>query len=139
METKKTVLQIEGMSCLSCAATIEKSLSKVSGVSNPAVNFTTGKASLEYDPGKTDISEIIKVVGHAGYKAKEFKRELEEAEGKEIQKGWYLFFLGLVLAIPIVLIELLFDFPGKPISLFLLATPVQFVVGGPFTEEPTEP
>jgi copper chaperone CopZ len=47
METKKVALQIEGMSCLSCAATAEKSLSKVGGVSNPAVNFTTGKASLE--------------------------------------------------------------------------------------------
>jgi Cu+-exporting ATPase len=132
METKKTVLQIEGMSCLSCAATIEKSLSKVGGVSNPTVNFTTGKASLEYDPGETDINEIIKVVQHAGYRAREFKRELEKAEEKEIQKGWYLFFLGLALTIPIVLIELLFDFPGKPLSLFLMATPVQFVVGWPF-------
>jgi len=36
METKKVVLQIEGMSCLSCAATVEKSLSEVGGVSNPA-------------------------------------------------------------------------------------------------------
>lgn len=132
METKKVVLQIEGMSCLSCAATIEKSLSKMGGVLNPAVNFTTGKASLEYNPSETNISEIIKVVEHAGYKAKEFERELEKAEEKEIQKGWYLFFLGVVLTIPIMLIALFFDFPGKPISLFLLATPVQFVVGWPF-------
>ena len=36
METKKVVLQIEGMSCLSCAVTIGESLSKVGGVSNPA-------------------------------------------------------------------------------------------------------
>ena len=63
------------MNCLSCAATIEKSLSKMGGVLNPAVNFTTGKASLEYNPSETNISAIIKVVQHAGYKAREFERE----------------------------------------------------------------
>jgi len=132
MKSKELVLQVEGMDCPSCAITIEKSLSQARGVSNPAVNFATGRASLEYNPGETDIGEIIKVVERAGYKAREFERGLEREEERKIRKGWYLFVLGVALTIPIILIEFLFDFPGKTLLLFFLATPVQFVVGLPF-------
>ncbi len=63
---EKVVLQIEGMNCPGCAATIEKALSRLKGVSNPAVNFTTRKAILEYDPEWTELKEIINAVEHAG-------------------------------------------------------------------------
>ncbi|TET87412.1 MAG: heavy metal translocating P-type ATPase, partial [Dehalococcoidia bacterium] len=132
MKNKEAVLQVEGMDCPSCAITIEKSLSQARGVSNPAVNFVTGRASLEYNPNEIDISEIIKVVERAGYKAREFERGLKSGEERKIRKGWYLFVLGVALTIPIILIEFLFDFSGKTLLLFLLATPVQFVVGLPF-------
>lgn len=127
---KKVVLQIKGMSCQSCAVTIEKSLSRLNGVSNPAVNFATRKASLEYDSDRVELKDIINVVERAGYKAKTFEEEGEEKRGR--RKEWRIFFLGLVLTIPIALIELFFEFPRHEILLFSLATPVQFVVGLPF-------
>ena len=52
---KKVVLQIGEMDCPSCAATIEKTLSRLRGVSSPAVSFATRKASLEYDPEWTEL------------------------------------------------------------------------------------
>jgi Cu+-exporting ATPase len=126
---EKVVLQIEGMGCPSCAATIERSLSQLKGVSNPAVNFATRRASLEYEPGRMELEEIINAVEHVGYRVKEFEED-EEKEGRS--KEWRLFFLGLLLTIPIVLIELFFEFPEEKLLLFILATPVQFVVGLPF-------
>ena len=130
MATKKVVLQIEGMSCASCVATVEKSLSRAGGVSRVDVSLAMGKASLEYDPQAIDIDKIIRTVESAGYKAREFAEGLEEEKG--IQRELRLFILGLILTIPILIIELFFDFAGKGTLLFLLATPVQFVVGWPF-------
>ena len=129
MATKKIVLQIEGMTCASCAATVEKSLSRVGGVSDVDVSLAMGKASLEYDPQAIDIDKIIRTVESAGYKAREFAEELEE---KGVRRELVLFILGLILTIPILIIALFFDFAGKDVLLFLLATPVQFVVGWPF-------
>lgn len=51
-QKEKAALQITGMHCASCAATIEESLNKVEGVSKAAVNFATEKAYVEYDPAK---------------------------------------------------------------------------------------
>jgi Cu+-exporting ATPase len=130
MATKKVVLQIEGMTCASCVATVEKSLSRAGGVYDIDVSLALGKASLEYDPQAIDIDRIIRTVESAGYKAREFAEGLEEEKG--IQRELRLFILGLILTIPILIIELFFDFAGKGFLLFLLATPVQFVVGWPF-------
>ncbi|MCW3133949.1 MAG: heavy metal translocating P-type ATPase [Methanophagales archaeon] len=125
---KKVVLQIEGMNCPSCAATIEKSLSRLNGVSNPGVNFATRKASMEYDPTRVELKEIRNAVERAGYKVKRLEEEEKEGRWKE----WRVFLLGLVLTIPIVLIELFFEFPQDELLLFGLATPVQVVLGLPF-------
>ncbi len=122
------VLQIEGMNCPSCAATIEKSLSRLNGVSNPGVNFATRKASMEYDPTRVELKEIRNAVERAGYKVKRLEEEEKEGRWKE----WRVFLLGLVLTIPIVLIELFFEFPQDEFLLFGLATPVQVVLGLPF-------
>jgi len=130
MSTEKIVLNIEGMRCSGCVATIEKSLSRVGGVFNVAVSLATGKASLEYDPQSVDLGTIIEAIERAGYKAQELAAELEK--GKGVQRELRLFILGLILTIPILIMELFFDFEGKSLLLFMLATPVQFVVGWPF-------
>lgn len=131
METKKVILQIEEMDCPSCAVTVERTLSRKKGVLSPVVNFTTKKARLEYNPAEVSLEEILKAIENVGYKAKEFGKEREEEKGK-IRKKWYFFALGVVLTVPIAIIELFFDFPLKAFLLFLLATPVQFIVGLPF-------
>jgi Cu+-exporting ATPase len=133
MEDKKVVLKIEGMNCAGCAATIERALSQ-KGILNSTVNFATKKAVLEYDSAHLTLTEILRTIERAGYKAEEFaeKSEEEAGESKKIRKEWYLFALGIILTVPIVVIELFFNFPWKAVLLFLLATPVQLVVGLPF-------
>jgi len=125
--SKRVVLQIEGMKCASCAAAIDKSLSRIPGVSDVATSLATGKTSLIYDPDRVQIDRVIKTIKDLGYGAKELGEER-----KEVRKGLRLFFLGLILTIPIFIVELFLELPGEGYLLFGLATPVQFVVGWPF-------
>ena len=46
---EKATLRLEGMSCASCAAAIERALGKADGVLSAAVNFATDTAVVEYD------------------------------------------------------------------------------------------
>jgi len=66
---KKTTVQlpISGMSCATCAITIEKGLDETEGVSKANVNFASEKASVEFNPEKTDLIKIKKAVSELGY------------------------------------------------------------------------
>ncbi|MDQ2085578.1 heavy metal translocating P-type ATPase [Herbivorax sp. ANBcel31] len=66
---KKIDFKIEGMSCSSCAARVQKKLESLEGVINANVNIATEKGVAEYKEGEIDIQNIIKAVEDAGYKA----------------------------------------------------------------------
>jgi Cu+-exporting ATPase len=67
MSKARIVLPIEGMSCASCAATVQEALAAAPGVSSAAVNFATTKAAVDYDDGQTNVGQLIKAVREAGY------------------------------------------------------------------------
>src|SRR3989441_833188 len=67
MSKSRIVLPIEGMSCASCAATIQEALGKAGGVTSAAVNYATGKAAVDYDDAQTNVAELIKTVRGSGY------------------------------------------------------------------------
>ena len=60
-------LAIGGMTCASCAARVEKKLSKLDGVS-ATVNFATGTARVSF-PAALPATDLISVVEQAGYTA----------------------------------------------------------------------
>lgn len=62
-------LPIRGMSCASCAAHVEKSLSKQSGVERAGVNFATATATVSYDPAVIGPEKLVRAVRDAGYEA----------------------------------------------------------------------
>ena len=64
---EKITLKIGGMSCASCAATVEKTLRRVEGVSEAAVNFAVEKATVEYDSSQVKQAELINAVESVGY------------------------------------------------------------------------
>ena len=71
METGKIktfTLPVEGMTCASCVARVEKTLKKVEGVGTVNVNLATEKVSLEFDESKTDLAALAQMVNDAGYK-----------------------------------------------------------------------
>ena len=67
MGKARIVLPIEGMSCASCAATVQDALGRAGGVTNAAVNYATGKAAVDYDDAQTQVAELIQTVRDAGY------------------------------------------------------------------------
>ncbi len=64
----QAVLKIEGMSCGSCAALLEKRLSQISGVHHAEVSFEKKQATLEYDPWAVEPSRFAKAITDVGYK-----------------------------------------------------------------------
>ncbi|BAZ48409.1 cation-transporting ATPase [Nostoc sp. NIES-4103] len=66
---ESTTLKLRGMSCASCARSVEQAISSVPGVNECSVNFGTEQATVEYDPKTTNIQAIQDAVDAAGYSA----------------------------------------------------------------------
>ncbi len=64
---KKAELKISGMSCATCAVTIEKSLSSLECMKVAKVNLGTETAVVEYEPEKVDMIKLEEAVKSAGY------------------------------------------------------------------------
>ncbi len=65
-DTKKTY-KVKGMTCASCAVTVEKTLKKVPGVENASVNIATEMATVVIDPHIVSEREMAKAVSNSGY------------------------------------------------------------------------
>jgi Cu+-exporting ATPase len=60
-------LPVEGMHCASCVTRVEKSIGALQGVSKVSVNLTSKKATVEFDPGMTNVSAMAQAVKDSGY------------------------------------------------------------------------
>ena len=49
-------LPITGMTCASCARTVERTLKKTEGIGDVNVNFATERASVAFDPAQVDLN-----------------------------------------------------------------------------------
>jgi Cu+-exporting ATPase len=67
MSKARILLPVEGMTCASCAATVQEALAGAPGVTSAAVNFATNKAAVDYDDAQTNVGQLIKSVRDAGY------------------------------------------------------------------------
>ena len=61
-------LQIQGMTCASCAKTVERVTQKLNGVTEANVNFATEKLNISFDEALLSLNEIQIAVDKAGYK-----------------------------------------------------------------------
>jgi Cu+-exporting ATPase len=135
----KATLQVAGMSCVNCAQTIEKALNSKKGIYKASINFATEKLSVEYNSDQISLAGIKKIVQDVGYEIIESEgKTLEDAEGiernKQIRNLKYLLIIGLALGIPTTIFSYIKILPILPnnLWLFILATPVQFIVGWTF-------
>jgi len=93
-------LAIEGMTCASCAARIEKRLNKLEGVT-ATVNFASEQAAVYFDPARVSLDEIVGAVEKAGYGA----IVPEQARAGELSSNPYKLRLGVSIAasVPVAL------------------------------------
>jgi len=136
---EKIVLQVSGMTCINCTKSIEKALNGREGIYNATVNLALENVTVEYNPEQISLAVIKKSIQNVGYEVIEPQQKtMEDAEGKARQR--HIRHLKLLLAVSIALtipIIILMWFPLLPmeqnrILLFILATPVQFIVGWTF-------
>ncbi|MBR2672597.1 MAG: heavy metal translocating P-type ATPase [Oscillospiraceae bacterium] len=66
----KEKYDVTGMTCAACQAHVEKSVSKLDGVNNVAVNLLQNSMTVEYDESKVSESDIVKAVESGGYGAR---------------------------------------------------------------------
>lgn len=130
-------LDISGMTCASCTGRVEKALAKVPGVKSVSVNLATERAHVEL-LGQVDPGLLINAVTQAGYGASlhQSEKTTEDDQQKRLHRERWALTLAIVLALPLVLPMLLAPFgihwmlPAW--AQFVLATPVQFVLGARF-------
>ncbi len=69
MDRQTVELDVLGMTCASCANTVERTLARTDGVEAARVNIATERASVTFDPQQVDLSGLIGKIRSAGYDA----------------------------------------------------------------------
>jgi Cu+-exporting ATPase len=136
---------VEGMSCASCVARVERALGKVPGVLSASVNLAAGTAGVEYLPGTASSADLRAAVEGAGYTVPRVdpgedpvarqERVQREEEGRLLSR----LRVGILCGVPLLALShgrMLFGDGilalspfAAAILQFLLATPIQFYSG----------
>ena len=92
---KKTVLNIEGMTCSACSNGLEKYLNKQKGIHRAEVNLVMATALIEYDDN-LKIEDLNKMVQGAGFKSLGERNDKKEKRN-ELKKVIIFSILGIIL------------------------------------------
>jgi len=130
-------LQIAGMTCASCAGRVERTLAKVPGVQQVSVNLASERAHLLVIGALPD-AVLIEAVAQAGYSASlaHASADTQVEATRRLRNERLAVAAAVVLALPLVMPMLLQPFGVHAMlpawAQFLLATPVQFILGARF-------
>jgi cation-transporting ATPase V len=129
---------VSGMSCGSCAARVERTLSRQPGVSRAAVNFATERATVVLDPQQVASDELVAAVAGIGYGlAPVPAAEVEVSDTAAEQRQWlHRLVVAWPLALTVLVLSLGYmDDPWARWTSLALTIPVQFWAGWPFLEQ----
>lgn len=144
VETEKVIIPVEGMTCASCAAAIEKTLKRQDGVISASVNFASGKAMVDYLPDVITVADMRDAISKLGYTPVDDISQGQTAPDdhthhtasthEHLEQGLRIKTItGAILSVPILLGSFhLVHFLSNPWLLWILATPVQFWCGWQF-------
>ncbi len=121
-DAKEINLDVEGMTCASCVAAIERTLKKQIGVEAIQVNLATHSAYLKYDPAKVKLSELEKAVDKAGYKIKEKEVQVDLSLEQQKKLAHYKdmtqrLILSMIFALPLLYLTMNHMIPGLKLPL----------------------
>jgi Cu+-exporting ATPase len=113
-ERASTTIPITGMSCATCAESIEEALAGVPGVLSSDANFASDETLLQYNPADTEMEAVYDAIEDAGYDPirdgdDDMTEERERAVERELDRQRRLVLGGAVLTAPFVvmMIEML--------------------------------
>jgi P-type Cu+ transporter len=129
-------LEIEGMTCASCAARIEKKLNKLDGV-EARVNYATEEAAVAFDPALVHPEQLIGTVKTIGYGAslpRAAANTTQASEPRSLREVRRRLGPAAILTAPLTLLALAppLQFPGWEWVALALAAPVVLWAGWPF-------
>src|SRR5215211_328002 len=130
-EREQTTLVLEGMTCASCAARIERTLNELDGV-DATVNYATEAAAVSYDPNVVAPEALVAAVESVGYHAAPAHAHQGHEHDHDARPTRLL--VALVLATPLVLLAMVppLQFRGWEWVSLVLATPIVFWSGAQF-------
>jgi Cu2+-exporting ATPase len=134
--TVKKSYPVTGLSCASCAISVESILKAQKGVLNASVNYANSTAFVEYTPNIISAEQFKSAIQSVGYDLLIEDDETEQQE--EIQHSQYQklksnTIWASVLALPVVVLGMfLMDFPYANYIMLALTTPVLFWFGRSF-------
>jgi P-type Cu+ transporter len=122
-------LDIDGMTCASCATRVEKKLSRVEGVEGSAVNYATEEATVVYDPERVEVDDLLEAVSAAGYSA-----HVHGEAARETASTLRRLVVAVALTAPLTLLAMVppLQFDRWEWVALALATPVVLWAGWPF-------
>jgi Cu+-exporting ATPase len=141
LPTTRIDLGIGGMTCASCVTRVEKALKKQAGVIDATVNLATESARVTLSGDHDDIESLARMkraVRDAGYEPRTLEA-MDDADSEHVMgmpRDLWPVLVAALLSLPLVL-PMVGDLFGRHWMLpawiqFLLATPVQFVLGARF-------
>jgi len=138
-ETVKKTFSIAGMSCASCAASVEKILGDHAGVSNVQVNFPNSSALIEFDKLMVQPDSLKSKLNTVGYDlfidddTNTMQQQVEDYKNNELNEVYSNTIYALIFTLPIVVIGMFFmDMPYANWIMLALSVPVVFVFGKRF-------
>ncbi|MXV17249.1 heavy metal translocating P-type ATPase [Hufsiella ginkgonis] len=137
-ESKTATFPVTGMSCASCAGSVQSMLGAQKGVAQAAVNYATQSARVSYYPSVISPEEFKRVVQGIGYdliidESGNGRAQQEEDQARRYQLLKRRTIAASLLTIPVVILGMfLMDLPYANYYMLVLTTPVVFVFGRSF-------
>ncbi|WP_417602352.1 heavy metal translocating P-type ATPase [Owenweeksia hongkongensis] len=133
----KETFPVTGMSCASCAVSVETMLKSTDGVKDAGVNFANSTAFAEYDSDKVSTSELQSAIQSIGYnliiESEDPYAEQEKMQLEEYKKVKRRFIGSSIFALPVFVIGMFFpNMPYAPWISMILTIPVLFYFGAHF-------
>ena len=138
-------LPIEGMTCASCVARVEKALSKVDGVQSAAANLATEQVTIRFDESKMVLPQLSNAIEAAGYKLILPRESSADTPSSQKQNEPFQilrtqFIVSATLAVPVMIVSMFSmtdwfmrwsPLPMNQINkLLLVATTIVMIVSG---------
>lgn len=126
-----------GMTCASCASSVESMVGAQEGVAHAEVNYATQSVKVTYDQHKIQPADLQKALQSVGYDlileeegAKEKQEAIQQNNYQQLKKRMIA---SSILAIPVVIIGMFFmDMPNGNCYMMALTAPILFIFGKNF-------
>ncbi|WP_218598791.1 cation-translocating P-type ATPase [Polaribacter sp. NJDZ03] len=135
----KEQYKVAGMTCASCAISIESYLKPQKGILEVAVNYPNQSVTIKYDENTISLETISKKVKEIGFKLitgnrKDTKKEFEILEKKRLISLKRKLIFAAIFSVPIFIMSmfLMGKIPYENWIMMLLALPVLFYSGSEF-------